>query len=78
MPVVLRSGPYRFYFFSHESDEPVHIHVDRDDASAKFWIEPVRLAYNVGFRAPELRRIERLVAAHASELLEAWREFHGT
>jgi Domain of unknown function (DUF4160) len=55
MPTVLRSGPYRFYFYSHEPNEPPHIHVDRDDLSAKFWLGPVQLAGNFGFRAHELR-----------------------
>jgi Domain of unknown function (DUF4160) len=35
MPTVLRSGSYRFYFYSHEANEPPHVHVDRDDLSAK-------------------------------------------
>lgn len=34
MPRVLTTGPYRFYFYSHESQEPPYIHVDRDDLSA--------------------------------------------
>ena len=55
MPMVLRSGPYRFYFDSHEPNEPPHIHVDRDDSSAKFWIDPVQLAASFGFRAREVR-----------------------
>jgi hypothetical protein len=55
MPTALRSGPYRFYFYSHESNEPPHCHVDRDDSSAKFWLDPVQLAANFGFRAPALR-----------------------
>ena len=38
MPTVLRSGPYRFYVYSHEPNEPLHVHVDRDDLSAKFWL----------------------------------------
>jgi hypothetical protein len=42
-------GPYRFYFYSHEPNEPPHIHVDRDDLSAKFWIDPAGLARNLGF-----------------------------
>jgi len=25
MPTVLRSGPYRLYFYSNENDEPPHI-----------------------------------------------------
>ena len=49
MPTVLRSGPYRVYFYSHEGREPPHVHVDREDRSAKFWLEPVGLARNFGF-----------------------------
>src|SRR6266571_6095600 len=37
MPTVLRRGPYRIYFVSHDLNEPPHVHVDRDDQSAKFW-----------------------------------------
>ncbi|MGQ0629270.1 MAG: DUF4160 domain-containing protein [Phycisphaerales bacterium] len=77
MPTVLRDGPYRFYFYSHEGTEPPHIHVDRDDQSAKFWLQPVALARNLGFNAPELRTIERLVTQHQAHLLEAWNDFFG-
>ncbi len=75
MPTVLRSGPYRFYFWSHEPDEPPHIHVDRDALSAKFWLEPVNLARNHGFRPAELRQIQRLIETHQTELTEAWHDF---
>lgn len=54
MPTVLRSGPYRIYFVSHDLNEPPHVHVDRDDQSAKFWLAPVALARNLGFNAVEL------------------------
>jgi len=75
MPTVLRSGPYRFYFYSHEPSEPPHIHVDREDLSAKFWLDPVQLARNFGFRAYELRAIQSMVVEHSEEFLEAWNEF---
>ena len=61
MPTVFRHGPYRLYFYSHEPNEPPHIHVDRDERSAKFWVSPVGLARNLGFRARELAEIERIV-----------------
>jgi hypothetical protein len=77
-PVVLRSGPYRIYFYSHEPNEPPHVHVDRDDLSAKFWLEPVGLAYNLGFGAHELRRIERIIQEHQPKVREARRGTHGT
>lgn len=50
MPTVLRSGGYRLYFFSHEPNEPPHVHVDRGGATAKVWLEPIRLARNIGLR----------------------------
>ena len=46
--------PYRLYFYSHEPNEPPHVHVDRDDQSAKFWLDPVALARNLGFGPVEL------------------------
>lgn len=75
MPTILRSGPYRVYFFSHEPEEPPHVHVDRDDQSAKFWLGPVALARNLGFGPAELRRVQRLVEEHELRLLEAWHDY---
>jgi len=74
---VLRSGPYRSYFYSHEPNEPPHIHVDRDDLSAKFWLNPVQLAGSFGFRAHELREIQSMVRDSRHRFLEAWNEFFG-
>jgi hypothetical protein len=72
VPTVLRTGPYRFYFYSHEPNEPRHIHVDRDDLSAKFWLDPVALAVNFGFTAVELRRVQLLIEANQAAFIEAW------
>ena len=77
-PVVLRSGPYRFYFYSHETTEPPHVHIDRDDQSAKFWLSPVNLAYNLGFSLKELRSIEAITSQNQLQLLEAWHDYFGT
>ena len=78
MPTVLRTGPYRFYFFSHEPNEPPHVHVDRDRLSAKIWLQPVALARNMGFSPHELTRILRLAEEHRAALLEAWYGYFGS
>jgi hypothetical protein len=77
MPTILRSGAYRFYFYSHEPDEPPHIHCDRDNLSVKFWLNAVELAKNYGFNDRELRQIESLVKDHQTEFLGAWHEYFG-
>ena len=78
MPTVLKTGPYRIYFYSHEPNEPPHVHVDRDALSAKFWLEPVVLARNFGFNSGELGRIEAILEDNQQKLLEAWNGYFGT
>jgi hypothetical protein len=77
VPTILRSGPYRVYFYSHEPNEAPHVHVDRDDQSAKFWLRPVRLALNLGFSPSELRRVQQILSENEESLMEAWNERFG-
>ena len=75
MPTVLRIGPYRFFFYSSDGEEPIHIHVQRDQAIAKFWVDPLRLDYGTGFKASELRKIERIISENSETIVEAWNEY---
>jgi len=77
MPTVLREGPYGFVLFSSDQVEPPHIHVKRDRQVAKFWLDPISLAKNLGFKSHELSEIGALVVKHQKELLEAWRGYFG-
>ncbi|HEV2177470.1 MAG TPA: DUF4160 domain-containing protein [Terriglobia bacterium] len=54
MPTVLRSGAYRLFFYAGDRDEPPHVHVERDDKVAKFWLAPVRLKTSGGFGSGRL------------------------
>ncbi|MCB0062406.1 MAG: DUF4160 domain-containing protein [Caldilineaceae bacterium] len=74
MPTTLILGPYRFSFFSGDCAEPRHTHVWRDDCEAKFWLDPVVLAYNKGFRRKEIRQIERMVRDNSDLLRSKWDE----
>jgi hypothetical protein len=78
MPTIARIGPYRFYFFSHEPNEPPHIHVDREAATLKAWLLNVGLARSRGFRPMEIGSILRIVEEHRESLLEAWYDYFGT
>ena len=75
MPTVLRIRGYRFFFFSNERNEPPHIHVERAENYAKFWLSPVTLARNYGFRSNEIAEAKEIVAAHRDEFLRAWNEY---
>lgn len=72
MPTVLRFGPYRFFFYAGDRDEPPHVHVRREDDEAKFWLAPVRLQKNRGFKGHELRTLERLIEERQDAFMESW------
>ncbi len=77
MPVVFREGGYRFHFYSDEGDprEPVHIHVVKDNADAKFWLYPeVEVAYNRGFNARTMNQLRSLIEPRRGEIEEAWHD----
>lgn len=75
MPTVLRIGPYRFFFYSGDRDEPPHVHVERDAATAKFWLDPVRLQKTGGMARGEINKLQRLVIERREALLRRWDEY---
>ena len=77
MPTIDDIGPYKFFFYSAEGNEPGHVHVRRERATAKFWLDPVRLARSRGFSDHELRTIQKLVEEHRDRMREAWNEHFG-
>jgi len=78
MPTVFYERGHRFFFYSNEGSprEPVHIHVERDNHEAKFWLHPVvRVAYNDGFDARTLRLLSEIVQENKERIERAWNDF---
>ena len=65
------------FLFQQRKQRAAHIHVKAESDQAKFWLDPISLAANYGFRAHELNEIERIIQEHKDELLEAWNERPG-
>lgn len=70
-------GPYRLFFVSFDCNEPMHVHVQRENDTCKFWIEPLSLAANHGFSARELNRALETIEGHLERIKEAWYEHCG-
>ena len=75
MPTVQKEGPYRFFFYASDRGEPPHVHIERENKVAKFWLNPPRLCRSGDFGRAEIRKVERLIVEHEPEFLEAWNEF---
>lgn len=77
MPIVFRSGSYKFFFYSNEGNprEPVHIHIRNNDGEAKFWLTPISVAANQGFDARTLRELTKLVEDNTILIERMWHEY---
>ena len=77
MPTVLLINGYRFFFFSNERKEPIHIHIEKAEKYAKFWMKPLCLAINYGFTGKELREISELIDKNETKIRDKWNEHFG-
>ncbi|MBN1630499.1 MAG: DUF4160 domain-containing protein [Thermoleophilia bacterium] len=77
MPTILRRGPYRFFFYAADRDEPPHIHVECGDGTAKLWLSPVRLVRSRGLSPGQLREMQALVEGHGGTFRRSWHEYFG-
>ncbi len=78
MPTIFRNGPFRFFFSSLCGGEPRHVHVEASDGHCKFWLDPLRLARNDGFRSHTLNEIHKLIEDHHDIIGQKWHEHFGT
>jgi hypothetical protein len=74
MPTVFEINGYRFYFYSNENYEPVHIHISKGGAKAKYWLVPINEVYSYGFKAGERKEMRVLVNENAGKIIEKWNE----
>ena len=70
MPSLITEDGFRFFFYSADYKEPMHVHVEYGDGEAKFWLNPVHLAYSYRLRSQDLRKARLLVEKHQKMIEE--------
>lgn len=75
MPSLITEDGFRFFFYSADYKEPMHVHVEYGDGEAKFWLKPIQLASSYKFRSQELRKARLLVEKHQKMFEEKWNEY---
>ena len=77
-PTIFRQEGYHFFFFSREEPR-MHVHIYCGNGEAKYWLEPaIDLAANYGLNGKELGDIERILGERKDEIIERWKQHHGT
>lgn len=81
MPTVLLILGWRFFFYSNERDEPIHIHCTKADAEAKYWLDvdqfDIREAHAFNMSPSDRRTVRRLIFEHFDHIVSEWRRTHG-
>ena len=76
MPTILIINGYRFFFYSNDH-EPIHIHIEKENKTAKFNLIQVELIKSRKMNATELKKIRKLVEANKELFIERWYEYFG-
>lgn len=78
MPTVLILFGLRFFFYS-EDHEPMHVHVQRDNSTAKFDFSgnEVFLVYNHGLSAQDIKNAKKIIEEHKEEFSNKWKTYFG-
>ncbi|SOD88589.1 DUF4160 domain-containing protein [Spirosoma fluviale] len=77
MPKFFELYGWRFFAVMFDLlNEPFHIHVtDKGKKECKYWVTPegaFQLAFNRGFSRHELRKIEKAITMHASQVIDQY------
>lgn len=76
MPTLLILFGLRFFFYS-EDHEPMHVHVQRDNNTAKFDFsgDKVFLVYNHGLSNQDIKNARKIIVEHKEEFSNKWKAY---
>lgn len=79
MPTVLFIFGWRFFFYSNEGLEPIHIHAEKGDMECKFWLNvnevEIREAFSHNMTPAAHREVKKIIYKHFDIIVDAWNEY---
>ena len=74
MPTIFIVFGFRFMYYSNEHF-PIHVHVKKGGAVAKFVLSPVRLIENNGLKPAEVKLVESIIEENEEVIAEHWNNY---
>ena len=82
MPTILFLSGWRFFFYSNEGGEPIHIHCRKAEKECKFWIYQVEyeveIAYEYSLDPKDIRFLRKTIFMNFEYIIEQWDAVHGS
>lgn len=74
MPTIFILFGFRFMYYSNEHS-PIHVHVKKGGAMAKFALYPVKLVENNGLKPSEIKLAESIIEENVEVIAEHWNNY---
>lgn len=79
MPTILFVLGWRFFFYSNEGNEPIHIHCQKGDKEAKYWLDTknfdVREAFCFNMNNKDKREVKKIIFDYFDHIESEWKKF---
>lgn len=76
MPTILVQRGWRVFFYSHEGDEPMHVHRKKGDMDCKYWLDvdafDIREDYSYRMTQQARREIRAILFEHFHYIAAEW------
>ena len=79
MPTILYIDGWRFFFYSNERNEPIHIHVQKGDKECKYWLDSnnfeVEEAYTYQMNNKDKRVVKKYIFEYFELIEKEWKDY---
>ena len=81
MPTILLLHGWRFFFYSNEGNEPMHIHAEKAERECKYWLDAdafeIRQAFAHNLSPRDTREVRQIIFQNFDYLVAEWRRVQG-
>jgi len=79
MPTIFLYNGWRFFFYSEEGNEPIHIHCKKGDADAKYWLTSeeflITEARSKNLSPADKRLVRKIISENFDYFVTEWNSF---
>ena len=79
MPTILMILGWRFFFYSNEGNEPIHIHAQKAEMECKFWLDvdnfEVKEDFSLNLNPQSKKEVKKIIYEHFDYIVSEWNRF---
>ena len=79
MPTILLINGWRFFFYSNEGYEPIHIHCQKGERECKYWLKrnefDIDEAYSYNLSVSDKREVKKIIFEYFEFIEKEWEKF---